>query len=144
MGKLKDSSFYHQAIHVINYPFGDFYLFDGFVVAEVYEGITFNWDDHGKKVVEDISYLYDSKGQDIILIANRINPYSTKPTDWKKFFKQRYALKGYGVISYTRRGNSIALLESLFISTKTKRFKSLEEAIVWAKGISSPKERMVS
>lgn len=144
MGKLKDSPHYHEAIHEINYPFGDFYLFDAFVVAEVYEGVTFTWDDHGKKVVQDISYLYDSKGHDLILISNRVNPYSTKPTDWKKFFKQRYALKAYGVVSYSRRGNSIALLERLFISTITKRFKSLEEAIEWANGVSDAKERMVS
>ncbi len=142
MGKFKDSVFYHDAIHEINYPFGDFYLLDGFVVAEVYEGITFNWDDHGKKVVEDISYLYDSHGQDLILIANRINSYSTKPTDWKKFFQHRYTLKGYGVVSYSKFGNSIALIEKWFIRTRTKRFKSLDSAIEWAKGISS--NRMVS
>lgn len=144
MGKFKDSAYYHEAIHEINYPFGDFYLLDGFVIAEVCGGITFNWDDHGKKVAEDIAYLYDSKGHDILLISNRINLYSIKPTDWKKFFNHRYTLKGYGVVSYSRRGNSIALIERLFISTKTKRFKSLGVAIEWAKGISNSKERMVS
>lgn len=142
MGRLKDSVFYHEAIHEINYPFGDFYLFDGFVIAEVYEGVTFTWDNHGKKVVEDIAYLYDTNGDDIILISNRINPYSIKPTDWRKFFKNRYTLKGYAVVSYSKIGNSIALLERLFISTKSKRFNSLENAIEWAKGISSA--RMVS
>lgn len=142
MGKLKDSDIYHEAIHEINYPFGDFYLFDGFVLAEVYEGVTFNWKDHGKRVIEDISYLYDSKGHDLILIANRINSYSTKPIDWKKFFKCQYNLKGYGVVSYTSFGNSIALIEKWFINTKTKRFKSLESAIDWAKGLAG--SRMVS
>lgn len=142
MGKLKDSVFYNEAIHEINYPFGDFYLFDGFVIAEVYEGVTFTWENHGKKVVEDIAYLYDTNGHDLLLISNRVNPYSIKPTDWRKFFKNRYTLKGYAVVSYSKIGNSIALLERLFIHTKSKRFNALENAIEWAKGVSS--SRMVS
>ena len=142
MGKFKESEFFNEAIHEINYPFGDFYLLDGFVVAEVNEGVTFTWDNHGKKVVEDISYLYDSKGHDLILIANRINPYSTKPTDWKKYYKHQYTLKAYGVVSYSKIGNSIARLEKLFNRVKSKRFNSLDTAIEWAKGISS--SRMVS
>ncbi|MEP3208876.1 MAG: hypothetical protein ABJN95_06795 [Maribacter sp.] len=142
MGRLKDSVFYHDAIHEINYSFGDFYLFDGFVIAEVYEGVTFTWDNHGKKVVEDIAYLYDTNGHDLIFISNRINSYSIKPTDWRKFFKNRYVLNGYAVVSYSTIGNSIALLEKLFIKTQSKRFNSLEDAIEWAKGVSS--NRMVS
>ena len=142
MGKFKDSIFYHDAIHEINYPFGDFYLLDGFVIEEIYEGVTFTWEDHGKKVMDDISYLYDSNGHDLLLIANRINSYSMKPTDWKKFFKNNYNLKAYGVVSYSKLGVSIAQIERLFINTKTKSFKSLENAIEWAKGVSS--NRMVS
>jgi len=142
VGKFKDSVFYHEAIHEINYPFGDLYLLDGFVIEEIHEGITFNWEEHGKKVIEDISYLYDSNGHDVLLIVNRINSYSIKPTDWKKFFKHNYTLKAYGVVSYSNLGYSIAQVERLFINTKTKSFKSLENAIEWAKGLST--KRMVS
>jgi len=142
LGKLKNSIFYHEAIHEINYPFGDFYLFDGFVIGEVYEGVVFNWDDHVKKLVEHISYLYDTDGHDIILIANRINSYSVKLTDWKKFFKHKYTLKGYGIVSYSKLGKSIALLEKSVMNSNSKSFKSLEEAIEWAKEVSS--NRMVS
>lgn len=142
MGSLKDSVFYHDAIHEINYPFGDFYLFDGFVVGEVHEGVIFTWEDHGKKLAEDVTYLYESNGDNLILIANRINSYSVKPTDWIKFKKHRYTLKGYGVVTYSKIGNSIALLERLFINTRSKRFKSLDNSILWAKGFS--KNRMVS
>lgn len=142
MGRLKDSIFYHDAIHEINYPFGDFYLFDGFVIAEINEGVTFTWDDHGKKAIEHITYLYETNGQNITLISNRVNPYSIKPTDWKKLSKSQYSLKGYAIVTYSKIGNSIALLEKLFINTKSKRFNSLENAIAWAKGISS--NRMVS
>lgn len=142
MGSLKNSIFYHDAIHEINYSFGDFYLFDGFVISEVYEGVTFSWEQHGKKVVEDLAYLYDTNGHNLILISNRINSYSIKPADWRKFFKNRYALNGYAVVSYSTIGNSIALLEKFFIKAKSKRFSSLENAIEWAKGVSS--NRMVS
>lgn len=142
MGRLKDSVFYHEAIHEINYPFGDYYLFDGFIIGEIHEGVTVTWENHSKKVVEDLAYLYDSKGDNLILISNRINSFSTKPTDWRKFFKNSYRLKGYASVNYSKVGNSIAKIEKLFISTKSKRFRSLENAIEWAKGAS--KKRMIS
>lgn len=137
MGSIKNSIYYHEAIHEINYSFGDFYLFDGFVVAEISEGITFSWDQHAKKLTEDLTYLYDSNGHDLVLISNRNNSYSFKPTDWKKFFKQDYNLKAYAIVSYSKRGHSIALIEKLFVKAESKRFKSLDNAIVWAKQLTT-------
>ncbi|QCX02088.1 hypothetical protein FGM00_18935 [Aggregatimonas sangjinii] len=136
MGKVKDSIFYQDAIHEINYPFGDYYLFDGFVIAEVHEDVIFTWKNHGKKVTEDLTHLYDSDGRNVVFITNRVNTYSVKPADWIYFFKQSYTLKGYAVVSYSNSRYPSALLEKLFMKTKFRSFKTLQSAIEWARGIS--------
>lgn len=139
MKSLRETEYYQEAIHEIKYPFGTYFLFDGFVVAEINEDILFTWDDYGKKIAEDLHNLYDGEIKDMIYLTNRINTYSVKPADWLKFFKNNYKLRGYGVISYTTIGFSNALLEKLFINASFKRFKSIDKAISWAKVLSRGK-----
>ncbi len=134
---VRDTSFYGEAINELNYPFADYFLFQTFIISEVQEDILFTWENHGKRVAEDLTNLYENNGQDFVLITNRINSYSVMPADWIKFFKHSYKLKGYGIVSYTKAGYLNALLEKLFIPAKFKRFKSLESAISWAKELSS-------
>ena len=140
MQKLKKTAFYREAIHEINYPFGNYYLFDGFVVAEVNEDVIFTWEHHGKTVTEDLTHLYDTNGQNVVFITNRVNPYSVKPADWIHFFRHSYKLKGYAVVSYSKTAYLNALLEKLFMKTNFKRFQSLEHAIEWAKSISGKRK----
>lgn len=137
--KLKDTSFYRKALQEINYSFGNYYLFDRFIVAEINEDVLFTWEEHGKRVAEDLTNLYDNDGQDYVLITHRINAYSVMPTDWIKFFKHSYKLKGYAIVSYTRAGYLNAGLEKIFLKSKVKRFKSLENAIAWAQEITNSK-----
>ena len=131
MKKLKDTPFYYRAIHERNYSFGDFYLFDTFIVGEIRENTHITWKEHGKLIAEELSGLYDNNGKDIIYISNRVNDYSLVPTDWKKFFKFSYNLKAYGIISYTKTGFFNAMLERMFVNTKLRWFNSLEDAIEW-------------
>ncbi len=139
MNSIKNSPFYKEAIQVLNLPFGNYFLFDGFVVAEVHEDIIYSWEDHGKKASTIITELYDNDGSDLVYITNRINDYSCKPTGWLNFFKFSKRLKGYGIISYSQSGHYNALLEKLFVQTEIERFSSLENAIAWAKNLSDSK-----
>ncbi|MEK6153038.1 hypothetical protein WIW50_07255 [Flavobacteriaceae bacterium 3-367] len=139
MKKLKDTPFYRKALQEINYSFGNYYLFDSFIIAEINEDVLFTWENHGKRVAEDLTNLYDNDGQDYVLITHRINAYSVMPTDWIKFFKNSYKLKGYAIVSYTRAGFLNAGLEKIFLKSKVKRFKSLENAIAWAQEIANSK-----
>ena len=109
------------------------------MVAEVHEDLIYNWEDHGKKASAKILDLYDNDGGDLVLITNRINDYSCKPADWIHFFRFSNRLKGYGIISYSQSGHYNAVLEKLFVKTKTERFSNLEKAIAWAKNLSGPK-----
>lgn len=137
MKKLRDTPYYYRAIHEINYSFGDFYLFDTFIVGEIHEDVHISWKEHGKMIAEELSNLYDNNGKDLVYISNRANDYSLVPTDWKKFFKLSYNLKAYGIVSYTKTGYFNAMLERMFVNTKLRWFNSLEDAIAWVDQISS-------
>ncbi|QLG47250.1 hypothetical protein HYG79_09275 [Costertonia aggregata] len=132
---LKNTSYYREAIHELNYAFGNYYLFDGYVVAEIHEGVVYNWEDNGRKAAEDILSLYDNDGSNLIYITNRINNYCVKPADWLHFFRNSYKLKGYGVITYSKASFKNVILEKLFVRSKIVRFTSLEDAIFWAKNL---------
>jgi len=130
---LKNSIYYKEAFNELVYDFGTFYLFEGFIVAEINEGIVFTWETKAKIVAQEILDLYDSNGSDIIYISNRINNYAVMPSDWVKFFKSNFRMKGYAMINYTKCGYVNSLLEKLFVGHKSKRFSSLKHAIQWAK-----------
>jgi len=136
MQYVRDSIFYQDAIHELNYSFGDFYLFDRFVIGEFKEDTVVTWDDHAKLLVEDLTNLYDHDGSNVVYITNRVHRYAVKPSDWIKFYKSDYRMKGYAIVSYTPKGLLNSLIEKLFIKSKFKSFESLEEAIHWAKSLS--------
>ncbi|GAA4277498.1 hypothetical protein [Aquimarina mytili] len=136
MGYLEDSPFYNDAIQVMRYPYATYYLFDTFMVAEIDEGIVYTWDDHAEPIVAELSELYDQKGESLVLISNRVHSYSVKPSDWIKFFKSDYKLRGYGIVSYTRKGLITSMIEKLFMRNSFKSFDNLEDAIAWAKELT--------
>ncbi len=144
MQYVKDSIFYNDAIQELSYPFGNFYLFDGFVIGEIKEDMVITWDDHAKRLVEDLANLYDQNGENLVYITNRIHSYAVKPSDWLKFYKSDYKMKGYAIVSYTRRGLLNALIEKLFIKNNFKSFESLEDAVYWAKSLHSKEQDKAS
>ncbi len=129
---LKNSPYYKEAFNELIYPFGSYYLFDGFVVAEINEDVIYSWEKHGKQITQEISNLYENNGDGLIYITNRIYNYSVKPSDWLKFYKNNFNLKAYGIVSYSEKGKKNSLLERLFMSSKMKRFTCINSAIKWA------------
>jgi len=129
---LKETTYYSDSLHVLNYDFGDFYLYDEFIVAEFNDGEVVSWDTVGETLVEDIRDIYGSKSKELIYLSNRVNNYSVIPSDWIKFKRNNCNIKGYGIISYSNRSYLNALLEKLFVNTKLRFFNSLDGAITWA------------
>lgn len=129
MQKVVDNACHKKAFQELNYFFGDFYLFENFVIGEIKEDIVFNWEDHAKQVAEEIANLYEDNGKNIVYISNRVYRYSVIPSDWLRFFKYSYFLKGYAIVS---RGKGSAL-ERLFMKGKMRKFLDLDSAIAWAK-----------
>ncbi len=137
MGYLRDTVYYKDVINVLQYPYATYYMFDTFMIAEIEEGIVYTWDDHAKPIVEELSKLYGENGENLVMISNRVNSYSVKPSDWIKFFKSDYKLKGYGIISYSRKGLIISMIEKLFMRNLFQTFDNLDSAIAWAKELTN-------
>lgn len=132
MISVKHTDLYNDVLKEFNYDYGKVFVFDGFVISEINQGITFTWEHHAKQIVEDVTSFLETNGNDIIYISHRINSYAVKPNDWLKFFTHSYSLKGYGVVGYTQGSLLNTMIENLFFSKKIKRFSSLDTAVQWA------------
>ena len=133
MKSLKETNLYNEVIEELNYSFGTVFIFETFVVSEINEGVCLNWEDHGKVITEDVCYYLNTNGSNLIYIAHRINSYSVIASDWLKFFKSSYTLKGYYIVSENSSGLLNSMIENLFFKVKIKRFSSLDAAVNWTK-----------
>jgi len=129
---LTHTSHFDDVLKAFYYEFADVYVFKGFVISEIKEGTIFSYDNHAKKIIDDVTSYNNTNGSDLIYISHRIHSYSVQPMDWLKFFKNQFSLKGYGVIGYSDQGFVNTVIESLFFNKKIKRFKDLDSAIKWA------------
>lgn len=134
MKSVRNSQYFNEVIKTFTYPYGELFVFNGFVVSEISEGITFDWK-CASIMLNDVVNLLNTSGEDLIYISNRINSYSVKPSDWLKFFNHNYTLKSYFVISGNKIGTLNSTIEKLFFKNKIHHFQSLEQAITEAKSL---------
>ena len=123
-----------EDIHISE--FGVFYFFKNFVIAEIHQGVIYNWD-NAQDVIKAIDEHYGDNAK-ICYISNRINKYSINPTDWIKFYNSHSnnKLNGYAIVSYSKIGRINALIEKLFIKANFERFSNLYDAIEWSKNVN--------
>lgn len=133
MVSVKQTQLYSEVLKELNYSFGDVFIFNGFVISEIEQGINISWKHHGKLIVEDVSCYLGTDGSDVIYISNRINSYAVIAVDWLKFFKGNYYLKAYYIVSNRPSSKVSVMVENLFFNNKIKNFNSLYEAVNWAK-----------
>jgi len=133
---LKEYHFYKKPLHILSYDFGDFYLYDTFIVGEIKEDVIISWEAQGKFLVDELHSIYQDKSKELIYISHRINNYSVVPSDWLKFKEYDIKFKGYCIVNYTKRGFFNSMLEKVFVP-KLQTFSSLKEALVWAKSFEA-------
>lgn len=133
MQSIRFSSYFDKLIKEFNYEFADVFLFDGFIISEIKNGITFSWDDHAALIVKDITKYTNSDGHDLVYLSHRIHSYSVQPMDWLKFYRNEFNLKGYGVIGYKKQSFINTVIENLFFNKNIVKFTDLDSAIQWAK-----------
>lgn len=133
MLSLKETHFYTNVLKEFNYPFASLYIFEGYVISEIKEGVVFSWEDHAKQMAADVSSFTETDGSELVYLSHRIHSYSLKPMDWLYFFKNSFNLRGYGVIGYNSFSFLNTVIENLFFNKKIRRFNDLETAIQWAK-----------
>ena len=62
MISVKETDFYSEVLKEFNYSFGDVFIFDGFIVSEIKQGLSFSWDNHGKLIVDDVTVYLGTNG----------------------------------------------------------------------------------
>jgi hypothetical protein len=139
MRSIKDSVFYSEVLKELNYHFGDYYFFDGFIVSEIKEGVDFSWD-NAKIIIDEAANYYNTSGNDIVYISNRIFKYKIQPVHWLKFSMHAYTLKGYGIVTTNEIANRNAKFESTFVRSKFQIFNDVFQAIQWAAAINDSKK----
>ncbi|MDT0606164.1 hypothetical protein [Croceitalea rosinachiae] len=130
MKRVKSIPFFKNIKEIREYQFGTFYFFDGLVISEINEGVTFGWE-MGKKAIDA---AHDVFGEDlpIAYISNRVNDYFVVPKDWVKFYTNRNRLSFYSVVGNTKGSFASLVMERMFFKTSIKQFTDLEEAIRWS------------
>ncbi|MGC1204728.1 MAG: hypothetical protein WA839_07565 [Flavobacteriaceae bacterium] len=128
--KFEDSQYFHDLEHIsFEFPFGQFYFMEKFMISEIIPEIHLNWD----KVKELISLAIEYYGADakIGFISNRINSYSTEPESWIKLEKNYNFIVASAIVSYTPINYMNATLEKRMSKNSMKRCDNLDEAINW-------------
>lgn len=127
--RIKDAKLDHliEDIHVSKY--GVYYFFKNFIISEINSDVVYTWSEAQDAIAA--AYKHYGDNPSICYISNRVNDYSVKPTDWLKFFKQN-SLKGYAVVTHSKKGFHNVIIEKLFIKSKVEYFDNLFDAIEWA------------
>ncbi|AXT56102.1 hypothetical protein J8L88_13155 [Aquimarina sp. MMG015] len=108
---------------------GSFHFYKNYLVSEMKEGASINYDKANKLFL--LAKEYYGISTPFVYITNRINSYSFEPTTHFKSGKLFPNLKGYGVVTYNAINNKIASLEQSFLDVPTKIFDNLKEAVLW-------------
>lgn len=133
--KIEEHPIFREVLEVHRLPFGNFYFFNNLVVGEIHEEVLFNWE-KAKEVITIAEQLY-GKGCIPYYLSNRINDYSIVAKDWLTFFKNRFLLKSYIIVTYQNTGIMNLMFEKMFYKDEKKglikRFTSLNDALNFIK-----------
>jgi hypothetical protein len=123
--------------HKLTMPFGNFYFCEKYFVAEVHEGVHFDWE-MIKKVMDNLVEFYD-EGIKLGYISNRVNSYSINPQTWEKVDTEYNVIIASAVVTYNNMAFMNATLEKKFYKKSLKRCLSLDEAVDWLLNINELK-----
>ncbi|NND62435.1 MAG: hypothetical protein HKN48_04510 [Flavobacteriaceae bacterium] len=127
---LEQSKYANSYREKIDFSFGNFYIFDDYVVGEVAEGIHFNWD-KAKLIIEAVYNYFNDREIKVSYVSNRIHSYSVQPNDWIQFFKERHNIKAVAVVSHNEKGLMSVVLEKIFSKAPIRKFRELDKAVDW-------------
>lgn len=121
--------------------FGEFYVFDKYIIGEVYEGQHVGWDSV-KILINKVYEHFGSSDIDVAYISNRIHSYSLQPKDWLNFYRERHKIKSFSIVSYNKLGAMNIALERIFSKAPIRNFSNLETAVDWVlNGKTDPVEQ---
>ena len=129
--KLEDSPLIKDCFIKVSEPFGDFYIFEKFVVSEIAEGVHFDWD-KAKVLVKHTYEFFGARSNRINYISNRINSYSVNAQDWLKFYESSNSVSRVAIVAYEEKALLSVKLEKIFTKSSYQTFNTLETAVQWA------------
>jgi len=129
--KLEDSPLIKNCFIKVSEPYGDFFIFEKFVVGELVEGTHFDWA-KAKVLIEKVYQYFGSRDIQLNYISNRIHSYSVNAQDWLKFYKERHSIARVAIVAYEEKALLSVQLEKIFTKSKYKTFNTLENAAQWA------------
>lgn len=132
--KFEDSVFYKNLQPPkLEFSFGNYYLMEKFIVAELFEGVHFDWE----KTEMLIAGIIDFYGENpkIGFISNRINHYSIDPKNWLKWETEYGFIIASAIVVYNSSNYMNASIEKKFAKRSIKRCASITEAIDWMLGL---------
>lgn len=132
--KFEDSEHFNTLkYYKLEKPFGKFYFLETFFIAELNEGVHFDWK-MIQEVMNEIVKFYN-KGVQLGYISNRVNSYSINPQTWDLVEKEYGIIVAAAIVSYNNLTFMNATLEKNFTKKSIKRCTSLSEAIHWVTNI---------
>lgn len=127
--RFENSDYFKSKHYKIEFPFGNFYLFEKYFISEINEGIHFDWE-MIKTVMAEVVEFYGVDAK-IGYISNRINSYSMNPQTWDKVQKKYNMIVAGAIVSYNNMTFMNSSLEKQLANISIKRCLSLDEAIEW-------------
>jgi hypothetical protein len=128
--KVEESKYKDHYQKKISLHYGNFYIFEKYVISEISEGVHFNWA-LAEEVIELVYEHFGSRDIKVAYISNRIYNYSVHAQDWLNFYKERHHLEAFAVVAYTKLGFMNVILEKVFSQIRLKKFSSLDDAVEW-------------
>ncbi|MAM28946.1 MAG: hypothetical protein CMC13_07965 [Flavobacteriaceae bacterium] len=127
---IENSPFKDSYLTKFTESFGNFYVFEHFVVGEIAEGVHLDWA-KAKIFIEKVYAYFGTREVKINYISNRVHSYSVNPQDWLKFYQERNTVARVAVVAYDQKGFLSIKLEKMFSQSTYKKFDSLHDAMAW-------------
>jgi len=128
--KVEESKYKDLYQKKISLHYGNFYIFDTYVISEISEGVHFNWA-LAEGVINLVYEHFGSRDIKVAYISNRINNYTVHAQDWLNFYKERHHLEAFAVVAYSKLGLMNVILEKVFSQVRLKKFRDLDSAVEW-------------
>lgn len=138
--KVEDSKYKQLYQKKLSFDFGNFYIFDHYVIGEIFEDAHYNWE-LAEKAIEAVYDFYGTRSIKVSYISNRVHSYSINAQDWLRFFQDRHHLDAFAIVAYDKLRIMNVVLEKIFFHSRIKKFHSLDDAVAWIKTIQTHTER---
>lgn len=129
--QISKTKYKKEALEIHKLEFGSFYFFDTFLLAEIFEGVNFDWPKAQKILaLSDTFYPSDFKPH---YISNKINSYSIDPTIWLKILTTKRRISTYIIIDNNPSAKFNLVFEKHFFKGQIKIVNNIDDAIYCAK-----------